>query len=1195
MNRNSIRKSAARALLAALFTLMGTHAHAQTVQFYKADINNPVESSVAVNPDGSFEVVAGGNDTWDNSDSFTFLHQKVTGDFDVRVRVVSLEVDSTAEQDYAKASIMARANDSAGSPNVQVNALPPTGANIFEAIYRPAQDGGTDDLPDRPTPNYGDTPGYPNAWLRMRRVENQFTTFFSNDGFNWTTRSSVFVDPAQFPRTILVGLSTVAHLGGGDNQDNRVRATYADFQFTSGAPAPTVDGLPAGDRAPGTFPDRSVTGVNWTMSVPGDGLGVNGSPLIYNGPNKNEVVIGVEGQGPIPWSAPGFNQGDMDVNFGVSDPVGALSNTGPYGPNYSTSVTSADAEPAQGWYPSIEMGMLFASIRKNSVQWNDGAPPFSAFAWNSVDGSSRRGFNMLHGNFRNQDGYLSFGKLGETAPLPPESSPAALREANIDSAMAWFPFAQGWKGGYVANPSVAANGAWIRHAAVSPALSNDIFDKNSAGAVVTWVDLGGFLGGLASVSLPGVNSLESGMLFTLSNHEGNDNRGAITAAAPKADGSGWLVAIRQDDDIYDPSDLQAEGRAQFQFMYVPFTAHKLVGGYVRGSTGVSIQKAGTYTLSRLAAGRYGLTIPGKTKSSGMLLLGNAGYISPDLPDDGALTYEYIDGQFIIEARHSEAGSPMDATPLRDTDFYFAWVDFQDPLSPSAPAPKEPSFAISAPVTLHAPDIGSREAGIAINTDENEALVVTIITDNSTLALDDPITGQLARHIMVGYFVDPTTFAVRRGPFAIVGNPGGNMENHSVQYNPVSKKYAVFTTGQTYGANSLQLVLGAMVNPQSVAGANDPVIKRFVVDPDTTLGYDDVGLAVSTQNGNMLLVAERNFVRTDTGANNEGAVGILFDKDGNRLTPDFTRLDVLGPDGDEDDPDVSYLPLHDTFFFQTNTDDPAGVPDRIVGFAIATTPDAGNGLAIKPAQQLADLRQLINQGHAIVIENPFNGELIGGVDYNSGPGGGDLFYLTVGADLSVTPTREQIPYIDTTVTPSNHRHPMMAVDPVHGVIALAHNMSGPFTGMGLTLLGPDGEILPGRPEATVVYPIAETAGPVDSGANFANLVYDPHSGSFISIYNRGVNGGVTASRITVFSNHLPEVVNVPPPSLSIVQVGGSVKISWPAAASAAGYRLQSTASLGAAFANVTATPVVEGSNDTVTVTASGTAYFRLSKP
>jgi hypothetical protein len=509
----------------------------------------------------------------------------------------------------------------------------------------------------------------------------------------------------------------------------------------------------------------------------------------------------------------------------------------------------------------------------------------------------------------------------------------------------------------------------------------------------------------------------------------------------------------------------------------------------------------------------------------------------------------------------------------------------------APIPEgSPTFTTSPATVIHPAGLPQKEAGIAINTEAPEALVVTTLTDNSENSFNDPITGQPAQSIMVGYFINPTTFQKIRGPFPIVGNPGGNMENHAVRWNPVSKKYAVFTTGQTYPPNNLQIVLGAIILPNSVAGQNDPVEKKFVVDPQTTLGYDDVALAVSSRNGNMLLVAERNFVRTDTGANNEGAVGIMFDKDGNQITPTFTRLDVLGPDGDEDDPDVTYLPQHDLFFFHTNTDDGPG-PDRVVGNAIATVPNGTGGLTLSPAQQLGEQLRTQGQGHPTVIENPFNGELIGAADYNNGSGGGDLFYMKLNPDLSTSAIRAQVPYVDTSVIASTHRHPMLAADTNSGVFVLGHNFSGPFQGVGFSLLGPDGQILPGRPEDTVVYPWVRTASAVDVAVNTLNLAYDPHSDSFIVVYSLGAAGGVEAARLKVTSNHLPETFSLRAQLLA----GGSVKILWPSAATAAGYRLQSTSAIGTAFSDVTAAKTVEGSDDTVTVSASGAAFYRLIKP
>jgi hypothetical protein len=662
------------------------------------DINNPVAGQVTTNPDGSFTIVAGGNDTWDSADSFTYYYEERTGDFDVRVQVLNLEINDPSQQDSAKASLMARANISAGSPNVQVSALPTESKGAIESIYRPVADQGTDDMPDRPTGNTsasGTTP-YPNVWLRMRRQGNQFTTFYGNRADQWVILSEVTVDPAQFPAKLLIGLSTVNHINDGEEATHRTKATYQNFTNTPLPPAPTVDGAPAGDRAPGVYPNATVTAVNWKLEVPANGIGPNGNPIIYNADNKNEYLLSVEGQGPIPWSAPGYNQGDLDLNLSPRDPLAALENTGPYGPKYSHSVTDPTAAPAQAWAPSPREGILLGSVRKLQQVWNDGAPAFHGFVYcPTFEGASRKGYSMLDGSFQNMDYYFSVVKLGEASTaLPATASPNALREANIDIATAWFPYAQGWKAGYVNAPSNVGPGYWRAHGTHGAALTRNLTVKYAANEIIEWADTGGDPVGLATVKLPGVNALTDGLLFTISTDDSTDNRGTAITAAPTTDGSGWNVGLRTDDDDYSPTSYAAAGASDFAFLYVPLDSVNLIGGYI-GKNGTAVRKAGNFTVTRVSAGRYELTLPGKTATSGMLLLQNAGYLAdqPGVTDDGVLAYQFINGKFVIEARHSEAdASGSDVFPTRDTDFYFAWVDFAQPFAP-------PGSVIAPPPSL----------------------------------------------------------------------------------------------------------------------------------------------------------------------------------------------------------------------------------------------------------------------------------------------------------------------------------------------------------------------------------------------------------------------------------------------------------------------------------------------------------------
>ncbi len=162
------------------------------------DIGNPVEAGSGFSTGaGSIEVLAGGLRTWDNSDSFNFTHAQRTGDFDVRVRVDSVQQLGTPGGD-PKAALMARANNTPGSPNVSLNVVSTRG--YIEYLYRPTQDGGTTEF------NPSTSPGltYP-QWIRLQRVGDTFTSFRSTNGVDWAQISSGDV---VMPATILVGLNT---------------------------------------------------------------------------------------------------------------------------------------------------------------------------------------------------------------------------------------------------------------------------------------------------------------------------------------------------------------------------------------------------------------------------------------------------------------------------------------------------------------------------------------------------------------------------------------------------------------------------------------------------------------------------------------------------------------------------------------------------------------------------------------------------------------------------------------------------------------------------------------------------------------------------------------------------------------------------------------------------------------------------
>ncbi len=154
----------------------------------------PAGSSTVVTPGSAYDVTAGGPGVTGNADGFQFLYTQVTGNFDVMVQVDSL----TVAGNFSTAGIMARSTLDAGSTNVYMSASP-----VNYRFKSRSTTGGTTAI----TASTG-TNSYPNVWVRLSRVGNLFTGYFSSDGITWTTLSSVTM---ALPTTLDLGLAVAAN------------------------------------------------------------------------------------------------------------------------------------------------------------------------------------------------------------------------------------------------------------------------------------------------------------------------------------------------------------------------------------------------------------------------------------------------------------------------------------------------------------------------------------------------------------------------------------------------------------------------------------------------------------------------------------------------------------------------------------------------------------------------------------------------------------------------------------------------------------------------------------------------------------------------------------------------------------------------------------------------------------------------
>ena len=88
----------------------------QSSSFSNLDIGSPKLAGFAKQVEAGWDLIAGGADIWEKSDQFHFLHQQLSGDFDIAVRVECF----TPAHLYSKAGLMIRETLHADSPHMML-------------------------------------------------------------------------------------------------------------------------------------------------------------------------------------------------------------------------------------------------------------------------------------------------------------------------------------------------------------------------------------------------------------------------------------------------------------------------------------------------------------------------------------------------------------------------------------------------------------------------------------------------------------------------------------------------------------------------------------------------------------------------------------------------------------------------------------------------------------------------------------------------------------------------------------------------------------------------------------------------------------------------------------------------------------------------------------------------------------------
>ena len=242
-----------------------------------ADIGFPGQAgSFAYDPaSGTYTVLGGGYDIWNNWDAFYYASRTISGDVTMVARVTSVGWSDW----WSKGGVMIRATSDGDSPFVLVTVNPTNGV---EMQWRTSAGGYADW-----TGNRVDDGGAV-KWVKLTRTGDTFSGYYSTDGATWTLLGNITV---SMPAASAAGLMLTAHNDALLNQ-----ATFDNVSITD----PVRVAVPAASAANNftqSTTDLSVLGaadagestLRYTWSVldkpaaaPDPTFGVNGTNAAKN-------------------------------------------------------------------------------------------------------------------------------------------------------------------------------------------------------------------------------------------------------------------------------------------------------------------------------------------------------------------------------------------------------------------------------------------------------------------------------------------------------------------------------------------------------------------------------------------------------------------------------------------------------------------------------------------------------------------------------------------------------------------------------------------------------------------------------------------------------------------------------------------------------------------------------------------------
>jgi regulation of enolase protein 1 (concanavalin A-like superfamily)/photosystem II stability/assembly factor-like uncharacterized protein len=140
-----------------------------------------------------YTISASGADIWDQQDAFHFLYKQMQGDVTISARVKSIG----NIYGWAKGGVMIRETLNADSKHTMCALTP---GNGFANQWRTNTSDWTSNI---------DTAGKAPGWVKLERIGNLFTAYFSTDGNNWDVLNSTSI---PMNNTVYVGLANCSHV-----------------------------------------------------------------------------------------------------------------------------------------------------------------------------------------------------------------------------------------------------------------------------------------------------------------------------------------------------------------------------------------------------------------------------------------------------------------------------------------------------------------------------------------------------------------------------------------------------------------------------------------------------------------------------------------------------------------------------------------------------------------------------------------------------------------------------------------------------------------------------------------------------------------------------------------------------------------------------------------------------------------------